>query len=307
MPIQFTCLHCGHQTLVADQFLGQTGPCANCGKPITITAPVVAPSMQPAAGAYAVPPKRSSAPIFLLVLAVVLMGALVCGGVLVALMLPAVQAAREAARRVQCMNNLKQIGLALHCYHDTFGCFPPAYIPDENGRPKHSWRVLILPYLEKGYLYDMYDFDEPWDSPGNLVLLDMMPDVYRCLSDGDDVSSETSYMMIVGPGTISDGPTPCRLRDVRDGLSNTIAVVEVAHSRTNWLEPQDLDSTTLSYKINDPLGGGISSNHPDGANILFADGSVRFVNDTTSSDEVAAMSTIAGGEETDPDFSGFDF
>src|SRR5207244_4506816 len=72
-------------------------------------------------------------------------------GVCVAAMclLPSTRMPREASRRSVCVNNLKQIGLALQNYHDDFGCFPPAYIADENGRPMHSWRVLILPYIEQ--------------------------------------------------------------------------------------------------------------------------------------------------------------
>ncbi|MEZ6114117.1 MAG: DUF1559 domain-containing protein [Pirellulaceae bacterium] len=83
------------------------------------------------------------------------------------MLLPAVQTAREAARRSQCSSNLKQIELALHNYHDTFKSFPPAYIADANGRPMHSWRVLILPFMEQRELYDQCRFDEPWDGPNN--------------------------------------------------------------------------------------------------------------------------------------------
>ena len=109
--------------------------------------------------------------------------ALLClcgGGILVALLLPAVQAAREAARRMQCTNNLKQIALAMHNYHDVHGSFPAAYIADENGRPMHSWRVALLPYLERSDLYNQYNFNEPWDSPGNLKVAEQLPQTYRC-------------------------------------------------------------------------------------------------------------------------------
>lgn len=75
--------------------------------------------------------------------------------------------AREAARRAQCSNNLKQIAFSLHSYHDRYGCFPPAYIADEEGKPMHSWRVLILPFIEEQALYDRYAFTEPWDGPSN--------------------------------------------------------------------------------------------------------------------------------------------
>ena len=100
-----------------------------------------------------------------------LVGFLLCAGLpMIALLLPAVQSAREAARRAQCSNNLKQIGLAFHNYHDSYGCLPPAYIPDGNGQPMHSWRVLILPFVEQSPLYDQYDFDEPWNGPNNSKL-----------------------------------------------------------------------------------------------------------------------------------------
>src|SRR4051812_9073955 len=74
---------------------------------------------------------------------------------------------REASKRTQCKNNLKEIALALHNYHEAYGCFPPAYIADKDGRPMHSWRVLILPYLDEKPLYLKYRFDEPWNGPHN--------------------------------------------------------------------------------------------------------------------------------------------
>src|SRR5436190_7601184 len=84
-------------------------------------------------------------------------------GLLVALLLPAMRfGTREAARRMQCSNHLKQIGLALQNYHDEYKSLPPAYIADTEGKPMHSWRVLILPFMEQKPLYDKYDFNEPW-------------------------------------------------------------------------------------------------------------------------------------------------
>ena len=97
------------------------------------------------------------------------------------LLLPAVQSAREAAFCVVCSNNLKQIAMALHMYNEQYGSFPPAYIADENGNPKHGWRVLILPFLDEQALYDKYDFDEPWNGPNNSKLADSMPPVYSFL------------------------------------------------------------------------------------------------------------------------------
>src|SRR5262245_41674761 len=103
-------------------------------------------------------------------------------GIIVAILYPAVQQAREAARRSSCKCNLKILGLALHNYHDAHGCFPPAWLADSQGRPMHSWRVLILPYIDQAALYNRYNFAEPWDGPNNVKLLDEIPPVYKCPS-----------------------------------------------------------------------------------------------------------------------------
>jgi hypothetical protein len=109
------------------------------------------------------------------------------------------------SRPGKCVNNLKQIALALHNYHDDHGCFPPAYVADANGRPMHSWRVLILPYLEQKVLYDQYDFTEPWNGPNNSKLLATPPDTYGCPSDdrtcGVTGAWPTSYLAVVGAET----------------------------------------------------------------------------------------------------------
>ena len=289
MPIPFACPHCGLQTSVADQYAGQSGPCAGCGNTITIPTP-------PQRVGYAAPPpaKRSTPVVLIVVLALAVV--LVCSGLPIALLLPAVQSAREAARRAQCSNNLKQIGLAIHNYHDCYGCLPPAYIPDENGEPMHSWRVLILPFLEQGPLHDQYNFDEPWDSPVNAALADLMPETYRCPSDGTAAMSETSYALIVGPGTLFEDAEVTRFGDVLDGLSNTIMVVEVAGAGIHWLEPTDLDLEQLSLRINQPVGPGIRSHHPGGVNVLICDGSVRFVSETIDPEVLRALITKAGKE-----------
>ncbi|MEX0713888.1 MAG: DUF1559 domain-containing protein [Pirellulales bacterium] len=294
MPIEFTCPHCGLQTNVADEFAGQKGPCAGCGETVTIPA-----------GRSAMPPRQaasasSTVPILVIVLVVAVGGFLVCGGILVALLLPAVQAAREAARRSQCSANLKWIGEAIYNYHDHYGSLPPAFIADENGRPMHSWRVLLLPYLEQKSLYDQYDFNEPWDGPNNSRLAASMPAIYTCPSDDSSPGQGiTSYVVVAGQGTAFDGSKAAAFRDIGDGVANTVLVVESSGTQINWLEPRDLDLNQMNFVIN---GGPteISSNHVGRANALFADGSVHSLSDTLPPQTVQGLLTIQGGENVSP-------
>ena len=308
MPVHFTCPHCGTTSSVADQYAGQSGPCIRCGKTVTVPGPDGGASPFCGAGA---PPKRGlgTGVIILIVLGASLPVVLVCGGILMALLLPAVQAAREAARRMQCSNNLRQIGLALHSYEAANHCFPPAFIPDEDGRPMHSWRVLILPYLDQEALYREYRFDEPWDSPHNSALASRMPSVYRCPSESESDGLDTSYAMIVGPHAFSDGPTPRKRDDIKDGASNTIMVAEASGAGINWLEPRDLDTDTMTFQIRsasdprEPGSSDISSSHPGVANVVFCVGSVQSLSITLDSETLKAMTTIDGGENEDiPDF-----
>jgi len=302
MPISFTCPHCGKQTSVADQYAGQSGPCAGCGQKITIPGLVSAEAVEPV---YA-PPARSSGSgmIIALVVGACLFGVLVCGGVLVALLLPAVQSAREAARRAQCSNHLKQIALAFHNYHDVYGTFPPAYIPDEDGQPKHSWRILILPFLEQSHIYDEYDFDEPWNSPHNLAVTNQAIPAYTCPSTpgGMPGSTETSYMVITGPSTVFDGDKACKLSEILDGTSNTLMVVEVFGTQVNWAEPQDLDASTITYPLGSPGGNSPASRHPGGLMVALCDGAVRFISNDTAPQTFHALMTKAGQERIRPGF-----
>lgn len=289
MPIDFRCPHCGHQTLVADQYAGQTGPCSQCGQTVTVPAAAgMAPPVVPP------PPRSTGSGALIGIIAAVVVGMVFCGGILVALLLPAVQAAREAARRTQCANNLKQIGLAMHNYHDANGALPPAYLADANGKPMHSWRVLILPYLEQAPLYSRYDQNQAWDSDANRQLLGQMPATYQCPSVGVG-GQNTSYVVVQGKETLFDGSTPCKFSSVTDGLSNTIMVVEAPQANILWTEPRDLDFDTMSMTLNSGANSP-HSKHPGGVQVLLADGSVRFLRAGVSPEQLRAMLTKAGGE-----------
>ena len=217
----------------------------------------------------------------------------VCGGILLALLLPAVQQAREAARRTQCKNNLKQIGLAMHNYHDVFSVFPAAHLNDNQGQPKLSWRVSILPYIDEAPRYNMYNFSDTWDGPSNAALLRPAPRVYICPSFTDNASTNTCYATFTGDNTILGAGECIPMREITDGTSNTLLIVEACKLNIPWLKPQDIDADSATT-IGDPNGA--SSLHRGGAHVLLGDGSVRFVSENASPDMVKALITRNGGE-----------
>jgi prepilin-type processing-associated H-X9-DG protein len=215
---------------------------------------------------------------------------LVALGALLFILLPGVSQPPERTRNIACQNNLKQIGYALHNYHDKHGCFPPAYVVDENGKPMHSWRVLILPFMEEDSLYDQYDFTEPWDGPNNSVLASRMPRLFGCPADpASRTAGTTNYFAVVGSGTPWPGSKSATFADLEEGLFNTVLVVEVEGANVSWLEPCDLNLTKLKPAINDRKAKGISSRHTKGANVLMADGSVRFLTNDMLPEKVRVL------------------
>jgi hypothetical protein len=212
---------------------------------------------------------------------------------------PAFVDGRGSARKMSCTNNLRNIALALQQYHDNHGTFPPAYIADAQGKPMHSWRVLLLPYFDQGNLYKQYRFDEPWDGPNNSQLHSIRPFYYQCPSDTGP-RTDTSYFAIVGPQTIWPGANATRMADITDGTPNTIILAEVANSGIHWMEPSDLDASQMSMLINAAKGPGISSGHEKGANVAYANGSVQFLTNKTSPAALRAALTRNGKEAPAP-------
>ena len=212
---------------------------------------------------------------------------------LVFVVVPSMPMARGTARRRQCSNNMKQIALALQNYHEVYNSFPPAYVPDENGKPKHSWRVLILPFLESSDLYDAYNFDEPWDSPHNRRLLHGTPRELRCPSTTVSEADTTEYFAVVGPSAAWLGPVERKLSDFHNAQSRTIMVMESAGRNVLWTEPRDLTiKETLQL-----LPSGEPSHAGDVRNIAMVDGHVYCVSDHLPRDLWSRLLTINDGEQ----------
>ncbi len=232
----------------------------------------------------------STAAIIGVILASIFGMMLVCGGILVALLLPAVQAAREAARRMQCSNNIKQIALALHNYESEYKQLPPAYTVDENGNRLHSWRTLLLPYMEQQALYRQIDFSKPWDDPANAFLQDTNIATFRCPSSGI-APGMTTYQVIDDPTSAFPGSTSQKFRNITDGLSNTLFVVEFDENMAvHWAEPKD--QSMLSFL------SASSGSHLGGRNVAMGDGSVQFISNRTDQQFLQGMVTSQGGENT---------
>jgi prepilin-type N-terminal cleavage/methylation domain-containing protein len=269
-------------------------------------------------------------------------------GVLIALLLPAVQAAREAARRTQCKNNLKQIGLALQLYYDSNNVFPPAagtkpIINGKGGDIIWSWSALILPFMEQANAANLIDFNTGYNTPKNAAAIKTFIPVYQCPSappnelctccifiPGEEDAAETNYSAvgthlkrnygyvdnpIDGSGVMYDN-SGTRLQDITDGTSNTLMVSEWDGSDTDpfkhqypeycpdgncvigevWMAENRIVSF---YGINGAfllIQSGIVSHHIGGANVLIADGSVRFVAERVDQSVLIALTTRAGGE-----------
>jgi hypothetical protein len=182
-------------------------------------------------------------------------------------------AAREAARRSQCQNNLKQIGLAMFNHHDQYKNFPDS-IRDAAGKPLLSWRVAILLQIGENALYEQFKLDEPWDSEHNKKLIAQMPAIYACPS-GKLEPGKTAYKAVIGPGGVYEDGKPHSFGQIPDGTSNTILVVETDSSKAvPWTKPED-----FAYDTQNPLAGLVAV-HDKGFNALLADGAVKFISAT---------------------------
>jgi hypothetical protein len=187
------------------------------------------------------------------------------------LLRPAVLTVARLNRRDSSLDQLKQIGLAMHTYADVNKQLPPAAVTDAQGKPLLSWRVAILPHIGHEVLYKEFRLDEPWDSEHNRKLIDRMPAVYR--SRGSAAAADrSSYLVPVGPGTLFEGPKAVGFADITDGTSNTLMAFEADDEHAViWTKPDD-----YSFDPERPSAG-FTSAYPDGRLILFCDGSVHFI------------------------------
>ncbi|MGN6543600.1 MAG: DUF1559 family PulG-like putative transporter [Aureliella sp.] len=232
-------------------------------------------------------------------------------GILTGLLLPAVQMAREAARRTQCSNNLRQIGIALHNYHGVRRTLPPGCLEwrppkGPNTRKQFAWSAMILPYLEQTELYESIDFRVPYDAPTNFKAGSVSLSVYRCpsaVAPPPGGFGKTDYAGIYGQRITTFTNTnngvfiyerAYRFEDIRDGLSQTICVAEDTRGPDcEWINGRN--TFEQSGGINDPKAASfdneIRSDHSGGAMVLFTDGHVSLLENGLDKTILAALIT----------------
>jgi hypothetical protein len=219
---------------------------------------------------------------------------LICGGIMAALMLPALQAAREAARRMSCSNNMRQVGIALLNYESVYRSLPPAYTVDANGKPLHSWRTLILPYMDQQALYSRIDLSKPWDHPDNEVARSAVIQAYSCPSTKLP-PGHTLYLAISDKKSVLAGSEAIKLSGISDGTSNTIMVYETTSQKSvHWMAPTDGDMVDFVAAVT--ATNPKDHVHVHGCNCVFADCSVRFLSKSTQPETLKGLATRNGNE-----------
>ena len=302
MPFEFVCPHCYEKKWVDDAYAGQRGPCASCGRIITLPkragesgkGPLPSP---PEPELLAVPTTKSSRRKqvwFSVAIGMVLFGILATSMILLR---PGFESMRRQRDLVGCRNNVQRIAKALQAYCDMHGTYPTPVVVDAAGKPLYSWRVLILPFLGHPELAKDFQYNEAWDSPSNMMLVQKMPKVFASPASPDAAAlGETNYVLVTGAGTLFPASGPLSDSAVTDSPSQTILVAEVRNAGQVWSQPGDLDVAKLKYQVNASGPNTVGGNHKGGAVVGMVDGSSAILPERLAGSTFRALMTPSGGE-----------
>ncbi|MCM2374530.1 DUF1559 family PulG-like putative transporter [Aporhodopirellula aestuarii] len=295
MPYLFTCPHCHTRTEVEDEFSGQSGECVVCGREITLPdfAPGAASNRTSKAGGSGPRKRRSAAWVAAAVVMLLLVGASIIavariGGT-------TAQRLREGRARLASIKNMETIAQALNAYAADHGSYPAPAIYSRSGKPLLSWRVAILPYLGEEDLYERFNLSAAWDSgPNQMMTYQDMPSIYRH-PDSQPWGTDTVYHLVTGSGTLFPKTGALGPKQVTDGATKTLLLVEARVSST-WTEPLDLDFVGTGGKINSTSGNDFGGVTEGGVCVVTVDGRGHFMPETTAPMTVNALVTPRGGE-----------
>ena len=207
---------------------------------------------------------------------------------------------RDARGVFVAIANLKQISCLMLEYNREHGHLPPAHLLGADGKPAHSWRVLLLEWIDPA-LFKQYRFDEPWNGPNNRKLADSMPQIYRSRNAPNaGESTRTSYVVLVGPKTAFPGHKTVKLEEITNGLGQTILVAEAEGFNIHWMEPRDWDVEAFGIQISDVNDPGFSSYEPQRPMYSSREHHcLSFGSIGRPLEKLRVMSTIARGEKVD--------
>lgn len=292
MPYLFTCPHCQTKTQVDDKYSGQTGQCVTCDGEIRLPDFAMVSS-----GSQNIDTKTFT---WAISAGVVLLFFVCIGYVVFRYGGQTVSQLSKNRQQATSMKNLEKIANALNAYAAEHGTYPPPVTMDANNQPLHSWRVLILPYLNEKMLYEQMDLTKPWDDPVNMNVSYQIPDVYmHPASQQTGFYSSVNYVLVTGPGTLFPPTGPLDPDTIADKPSQTLLVVEGKPSSLGngiWTEPLDLDFVLMKGIINGADGVEPGGFFPDGMAAVTVDERPHFLKTGLAPLTFDALVTPNGGE-----------
>lgn len=206
---------------------------------------------------------------------------------------PAYLDALRASRRMVSQSRFDQMRLAFFNYHDVHGTFPPSFIPDENGKPMHSWRVLILPFLSEESLWEQYDFDKSWDHPHNLKVAQTMPQWYVSPFSPEELDQGlTPYLAITGPDTVLGETEGRTIAELGGDANHKFVMIQYYSQPVHWTEPVDITPDRIQAEYSQ-----IMENLIDGISVMVIRGDNLFIAADTPPEDLEAGFYVGDGRK----------